>query len=124
MADFIDSQYIPFTNLPQYFVDKGTGLPLAGGVVTFYQDDNSVNKKDVYQLTGTSNLYSFVPLPNPMILSSVGTFVDSLGNPVIVYGFPFDGSNPAGLQLYYITILKHTTRLIFATHRAANIKNV
>ena len=101
--------YVAFGTLQNYFVDKDTGFPLAGGVVTFYRDldRSSTGLKDVYeQVQLPGNIYGFTLLPNPVILSSVGTFQDNSGNDINVYGFPFLGTpdDPGDVDLYYITV--------------------
>lgn len=94
--------YIPFYNLNNVFLDKDTGLPLSGGKVYFFQDSQRLNPKPVYQITGTSPNYMYTALDNPLILSISGTFVDTNGNPIVVYGYPFDASG--NVDYYYIAI--------------------
>ncbi len=102
----INPKYIPFYNLNEIFLDKDSGLPLSGGVVTFWQDNQRGTKKAFYQITGTDPNYTFTELTNPLVLSSTGTFVDSLGNPVVVYGYPYQrGSSPAVEERYYVTVV-------------------
>ena len=48
----LDERYITDTTLEPLFVDKLTGLPLAGGLVYFWQDDQRNTPKPVYQLSG------------------------------------------------------------------------
>lgn len=98
----IDRHYIPGFTLETVFLDKDTGEPMAGGKVYFYQDDQRLTLKDVYQITGTAPDYNFVPLPNPVILSAIGTFEDALGNPQIPYFYPFDADGEA--QYYWISV--------------------
>jgi hypothetical protein len=83
--------YYPINYLQTYFVDKQTGLPLAGGKVYFWHDNNRNSLKDVYQLTSGPN-YSFTPLANPLTLSNAGTFVDNDGNDIAVYLKPYDAT--------------------------------
>ncbi len=97
-----DQHYIPAFSIEDVLLDKDTGAPLTGGVVTFYRDSQRLVKKPVYQITGTSPDYTFIELPNPMILSSIGTFEDALGNPVVPYFYPFTSS--LVVDLYYITV--------------------
>lgn len=81
--------FIAANYLQTYFVDKQTGLPLAGGKVYFWQDNNRNNQKPVYQLTSAPN-YIYTALPNPMTLSNAGTFVDDNGNDIAVFFYPYD----------------------------------
>ena len=98
-----DSHYIPAFSIEDVLLDKDDGAPLSGGKVYFEQDNQRGVLKNVYQITGTSPNYTFVPLPNPVILISIGTFEDALGNPVIPYFYPYDGAlNP---EYYYIRVL-------------------
>ena len=99
----ISPLYIPFYNLMEIFLDKDSGLPLSGGVVTFYQDNQRTTLKPVFEITGTDPNYTFAELPNPMVLSSTGTFVDTFGNPIVVYAYPYDA---AGVEeRYYVTVV-------------------
>ena len=87
----IDSHYIPAFTIEEVILDKDTGAPLSGGIVTFERALQPGVLKPVYQITGTDPNYSYIQLPNPMTLSSIGTFEDSLGNPVVPYFLPYDG---------------------------------
>lgn len=105
----LDPRFITTSDLQSYFVDKDNGEPLAGGIVTFYSDTDPIVKKPVYQITetGFGGTYSYTPLPNPSVLSSVGTFQDELGNDIVPYYYPFTGDpdDDTGVQeLYYITV--------------------
>lgn len=102
----IDPKYICASDLELYLVDKTTGLPLSGGIVTFYSDVNRSILKPVYTISGTAPNYSFVELPNPCILSGVGTFQDEGNNNVVPYYYPYDGDQ--NLELYYITVESST----------------
>lgn len=98
----IDQRYVPAFSIEDVILDKDTGAPLSGGKVYFEQDNQRGILKPVYQITGTSPNYTFAPLPNPVILSSIGTFEDALGNPVIPYFLPYDDAgNP---EYYYIRV--------------------
>jgi len=88
----IDQHYIPAFSIEEVLLDKDTGAPLSGGIVTFERDSQRGTFKSVYQITGTSPNYTFIALPNPMILSSIGTFEDTLGNPVVPYFLPYDAN--------------------------------
>jgi hypothetical protein len=99
----LNPQYIPLYQLQQYFVDKVTGTPLAGGLVYFYSDVNRTVPKTVYELSSTTGTYTYVPLPNPIVLSSVGTPVDNNGNDIVIYAFPFDPVT-GDSELYYVVV--------------------
>lgn len=98
----IDSHYIPAFSIEDVILDKDTGAPLSGGLVYFEQDNQRGILKPVYQITGTSPNYSYTQLPNPMVLSSIGTFQDSLDNPVIPYFYPYDDNLDP--EYYYIRV--------------------
>ena len=97
-----DPKYISLDYLQSYFVDKDDGLPLSGGKVYFFSDDLRTFPKNVYQLNGDPSAYNFVELPNPMVLSSSGTFVDDSGNDISLYAYPYDEQGE--LELYYIVV--------------------
>ena len=104
----IDSRFICTSDLEELMVDNQTGLPLSGGIVTFYSDVNRTVLKPVYQLSGTPGNYVYNPLPDPCVLSSAGTFQDALGNNIVPYYYPFVGTpdqNSGVQELYYITVL-------------------
>lgn len=98
----LNPSYVIAPSLEQYYVDKVTGAPLAAGIITFYSDINRTVLKPIFQLSGSPPNYSYTQLPNPIILSSVGTFTDNNGNDIIPYYFPYDANG--NIELYYVTI--------------------
>jgi hypothetical protein len=94
--------YITAPSLQEYFVDKDTGEPLAGGYVYFYRDNDRAVPKSVYELEGNASNYTYEALPNPIILSAVGTIQDQSGFDVIPYYYPYD--NEGNEDLYYIQV--------------------
>lgn len=102
----LDPRFFCTSDIDSYFVDNASGLPLSGGIVTFYSDVNRISLKPVYQLTGTPGNYTYSALPNPLPLSSAGTYTDEVGNNIVIYYYPFTGTpdDDTGVQeLYYIT---------------------
>ncbi len=98
----LDPRFIPAFSIEDVILDKDTGQPLSAGLVYFEQDNQRGILKPIYQISGTSPNYTFTQLPNPMTLSSIGTFVDSLDNPVIPYFYPYNGNGD--VELYYIRV--------------------
>ena len=98
----LDPSYITAPSLQMYFVDKDTGAPLSGGKVFFYRDVDKMTPKDVYEIQGTGPDYTYVPLPNPVILSAVGTFADNNGNDIVPYYYPYTATGEQ--DLYYIVV--------------------
>jgi hypothetical protein len=98
----LNPDYVIAPSLEMYFVDKDTGLPLTNGQVYFYQDNARTIPKDVFELSGAPPNYSYTVLPNPVILSAVGTFSDDSGNDIIPYYYPYDQNG--NVQLYYIEV--------------------
>lgn len=96
-----DASFIPLYNLQQVIIDKATGTPLGGGIVTFYKDSARDVKKSVFRISGQAPDYQMVELPNPLVLSATGTFVDESGNDIAVYARPYDSIGT--VDLYYIT---------------------
>ena len=101
------SLFVVSPTFQDYIVDKDTGAPLAAGVVTMYQDDSRLTLKNWYYQTGIPGAYTYVALPNPLTLSSVGT-ISVAGQDVIPYFYPYDESPDApaqSVQLYYVTVV-------------------
>lgn len=99
----LDPRYITDTSLEEFFIDKSTGYPLGGGIVSFWEDTARTVPKLVYEITGAPPNYTYTPLPNPMILSSVGTPQNANGDNVAIYYYPFDALG--NVQLYYVTVV-------------------
>lgn len=89
--------------LQDYLVDK-TGVPLAAGIVTLYQDNNRTTFKNWYYQSGSPGAYTYIALPNPMTLSAAGTIQDAMGNDTIPFFYPFDEADQTVAQPYYITV--------------------
>jgi len=128
----LNANYMIAPSLQDYFVNKTTGLPLSGGFVYFYQDNNRSSLKTVYELVdGGSSNYSYAALPNPVTLSAVGTMADNAGNDIIPYYYPYDSNG--NVQLYYIYVtdangVEQFTRsawpnLVAQTEMATNFEN-
>lgn len=98
----LNLNYIPAFYFQEQIIDKDTAFPLAAGVVTFYKDRARTEKKPVYQISGTPPNYTYTVLPNPMILSSNGTFQDGSGNDIVTYFYPYD--ELGAVELYYVTV--------------------
>ncbi len=98
----LDSRYIQAFTIEDVLLDKDTGAPLSGGKVYFYQDLQRTVLKAVYELTGTAPNYTYTQMANPVILSSIGTFEDTMGNPKIPYFFPYDADG--NIERYYIAV--------------------
>ncbi len=90
--------------LQDYLVDKNTGLPLSGGIITMYKDNSRTELKNWYYQTGVAGAYSYLPLPNPMVLSAVGTTVDVNGNDTLPFYYPYSEVDNTTLEPYYVTI--------------------
>lgn len=105
-------EYISISDLESYFVDKDTGAPLAGGYLQFWQDSDRTVPKLVFekQQTGAdpvtgSPVYQFVPLPDPIQLSAVGTPQDANGNNITIYYYPYDADG--NVELYYVAAFNY-----------------
>jgi hypothetical protein len=99
----INPLYIPLFNIEEVILDKDTGLPLAGGVVSFFRDSQRLTPKPVYQIAGTSPNYTFVSVGSVLTLGLSGTFVDQNGDPFVPYAYPYDSEG--NLDLYYVTVV-------------------
>jgi hypothetical protein len=96
----LDERYFVTADLEEYFVDKDSGLPLAGGTLTFYRDVARTTPKTVFQLSGAPPNYTYTALPDPVTLSSVGTVQNAGGDNEVIYYFPYD--DEGNLDLYYV----------------------
>jgi len=115
----IDPKYIPLNYLQEFFVDKSTGLPLAGGSVAFYKDTSRTELKDIYTISGDGTSYSYVQLPNPCPLGINGGFVDNTGNDTMVYAYPYDSEGE--IELYFLRVLDEDGALQFTRQGVPNI---
>ncbi len=89
-------------SLQELFRDKDTGLPLRSGYVEFFEDEDRVVPKAVFQLTGSPGAYNYIPLENPVPLTGIGSTSDGEGNDIPWYYYPYDENGE--LQLYYARI--------------------
>jgi hypothetical protein len=120
----LDPRFVIMSDLETYFVDNATGLPLANGIVTFYDDNSRVTLKDVYTLTGTPPNYTYTPIPNPNTLTLTGQISDSTGANVIPYYFPYEGTpsdSNGDVDLYYVTVYNSDGVLQFTRQGIPNI---
>lgn len=101
----LNTKYMLAPSLEEYFVDKTTGFPLAAGKVYFYSDINRSTLKPIFTISGTAPDYSYVQLPNPVTLSSVGTFQDGSGNNVLPYYYPYDADG--NVENYFIRVFDY-----------------
>ena len=90
--------------LQDYLVDKVTGFPLANGLISMYKDTARTFYKNWYYQTGVPGAYTWIPLDNPLHLSSVGTIQDPNGNDVIPFYYPFSEDNENEPEPYYVTV--------------------
>lgn len=114
----LDSRYVIAPTLEQAYIDKKSGLPLANGIITFYQDKQRTVLKPIYTLSGDPS-GTYVALPNPLRLSAVGTVQDANGNNVLPFYFPYD--EQGNVELYYITVESMDGQLQFTREAWPNI---
>ncbi len=103
------SNFVESPSIQNVFRDKDTGLPLAGGIVTWYSDTARAVKKSIYQQVRLpDNTYEFVELNNPVTLSGIGTYADDNGNDINIYTYPYEGSpldaQRGAIELYYVVV--------------------
>jgi hypothetical protein len=115
----LNLKYVPLTSLQEYLVDKDTGLPLAGGKVYFWKDNARTIAKPIYEITGSPPNYSYSVLPNPVTLSSVGTFQDNSGNDIVPYVYPYDTNG--NVELYYVTVYSAAAVFQFSREGLPNV---
>jgi hypothetical protein len=105
MTASLNPSYMLAPNLQTYFVDKDSGLPLSNGAVYFYKDTASHSiPKPIFEIVSAApgGPYTYNQLPNPMLLSAVGTMVDQNGADIIPYYYPFDING--NVELYFIAV--------------------
>jgi hypothetical protein len=101
----LDSRYVISRDLEPLLLDKDTGAPLAGGFVYFYQDLARNTLKPIYELTGAPPNYTYTALPNPIVLSALGTIQNNNGDNVALYYFPWSSTAAdAVLEQYYVVV--------------------
>jgi hypothetical protein len=101
----IDPRFKLASDLESMFINKDTGLPLAGGILYFYSDIARTTPMLVYTISGTPPSYTYAPVGTQITLSSVGTVQDNSGNNIVIYWFPYVSppSTPtSAIQLYYV----------------------
>lgn len=106
------SKLIAAPMLQDFLIGKD-GLPLADGVVTFYQDSNNTILKNIYYQIGVPGNYSYIALPNPLTLSAAGTIQDVNGNDVIPFYYPWSETNSDIPQSYFVTVYNSLGQLQF-----------
>ena len=97
----LDNRYIPDISLSEFLIDPETGLPITGGTVEFWEDEDRSQPKNVFQLTGSPPNYTYDVLPNPMDIVS-GIPVNENGVNVAIYYYPYD--DLGNIQNYYIVM--------------------
>ncbi len=115
----LNPMYFVSIDLEEYLVDNDSGAPLSNGYIQFWKDDDRTVPKPVYELTGAPPNYTYTQLPNPVILSAVGTPVDSSGNSVNLYYFPYDVDG--NIELYFIQVYDSNGTLQFSRQAWPNI---
>ena len=119
MCQIVVDQLIT-ANVLQEVIFSKVGVPLAGGVIYFYRQQDQTTFKNVYyqDVTGVSPTY--VAAPNPMTLSATGSFVDVNGNDTLLFfypyldiDFPIEICNPNKVDYYYIEVYDNQSNLQF-----------
>jgi hypothetical protein len=95
-------QFFIEPGLQEVYRDKDTGLPLSGGYIEYWKDTARTVQKPVYKLSGTPQDPVYVPLVNPLPLTSIGTTSDGGGNDIKVYYNPYD--DLGNEELYFIKV--------------------
>jgi hypothetical protein len=111
----LDTRFIETSDIQNYFADKDTGAPLAGGIVKFFKDAARSQGKDVYELSG-SPTYTYTTLGNTLTLSGTGTWQDNQQNSIVPFYYPFTltpNDNTGVQELYYIEVYNSNNVLQF-----------
>jgi len=99
MSSSLSDLYVSGPNLTEWFLDQVTGVPVTGGYIQFWEDENRAVPKPVYQISGSPPNYTYTELPNPMDITN-GYAVDADGNAVAIYYKPFNEDGT--VSLYYV----------------------
>lgn len=102
MSNGLSNLYYVSLNLENYLNDPRTGLPLAGGYMNCYADNQRGTPKAVYQLAGDPPNYTYEVLPNPVPFSDNGMPMNEQNEIVRIYFYPWDLNGD--LELYYLKI--------------------
>jgi len=99
--------------LQDFLVDKSTGEALSAGTITLYKDNSRTELKNWYYQVGSYPNYSFITLPNPLVLSGAGTIVDGNGNDVLPFFYPVSEIDPKVPEFYYIVVQNSNGQMQF-----------
>ncbi|HSG30330.1 MAG TPA: hypothetical protein VLB82_02175 [Thermodesulfobacteriota bacterium] len=95
-------QFLLEPGLQELYRDKDTGLPLSNGQIIFFKDKARTELKPVYELTGAPDDPVYVPLPNPLALTGIGSASNGFGDDIKFYYNPYDENGD--VELYYIEV--------------------
>ena len=59
MSSSLSDLYVSGPNLTEFFLDQVTGIPVTGGYIQFWEDDNRSIPMPVYQLSGSPPNYTY-----------------------------------------------------------------
>lgn len=105
-----NSTYVAMFPLQEQIWDSLLNIPLAAGVVKFFQDSARTVAKDVYAQTGSPGSYVYTSIGSELTLSSIGTFVNpNDGTNIIPFLWPFHGDpasppSPLVAESYFIQV--------------------
>lgn len=97
----LDTRYIPTKYFQEFFIDKDTECPMAGGTVKFYKDQARTEPKFVYIISGTPPNYVYTNIGWEVTLTGVGTF-EYNNQDVTIYLFPYD--EDGNIELYFAEV--------------------
>lgn len=120
MAQAPNSTYSPMFPLQEQIWDRDLNIPLAGGLVKFFQDDARTSAKNVYIQSGMPGNYSYVSVGSELTLSIIGTFVNpGDGTNFIPFMWPFVGNPddynpllPPAAQKYFIQVFSSSDLVV------------
>ncbi len=98
----LQSQFVIASDLQSLFRNKASGLPLANGVIYFWQDAFRTIPKSIFTLNGSPPDYGYTELANPLSLTAIGTLSDGNNNDIVAYWNPFDSEG--NVQLYFVEV--------------------